>query len=292
VTFTRRQLALLAAARDQEAPGEALETLVARAAGAGGPAAAAPAADPARAADGLVVAQGEAVAVRLVPGDVLRIAQVDGGQCADVLAWGPAGADEPLSASRTRSLEGASPTSGSRLLSAWPHERPLLEIVRDTAPGHDLLHPACSPLEYASIGAVGDPSCVAVQAEAIAAAGLEGVTPHDPLNLWFAPTLTGPRSVLGWRQTPTAPGDEVALRALCDVVVVVNPCVDDVFGCSVRPGGAIRVAVEPPEREIVRSGAPVPVDTLTVQLPEALPDDAVRGRAVRHALAVLGEAGG
>ena len=94
----------------------------------------------------------------------------------------------------------------------------------------------------------------------------------------------------GWRQTPTGPGDRVVLRALCDVLVVVNPCVDDVFGCSARPGGGVYVAVDQP-REILRSGAPVAVETLVIPIGEAAAADAVRRRAVEHALAVLAGAG-
>lgn len=305
VTFTARQLELLRAAREREAPGEPLERVVARAV------------DPdridvedepprIRAADSLpgrgrapvVVVQGQAACVELRRGEHLLVQQTEGGQCADVLVWGAHDPGERFSAALTRIRESVSPGLGARLWSGWPHERPLLEISADSAPGHDLLHPACTPGEYASVGAAGEPACVLVQAEAATACGLHHVDLHDPLNLWFRPTLDASGAV-GWSPTPTAPGDHVELHALEDVLVIVNPCVDDVFGCAARPRGSIAVTSPTVGRTARLVGRPVETHALTVDLDPsaaealaAMPDHAragiVRRDAVRHALAVVG----
>jgi len=241
-------------------------------------------------ADAVIVVQGCAACVDLRRGERLRVRQETGGQCADILAWAASDPGERFSASLTRTRESASPTVGARLWSAWPHERPLLQIVADTAPGHDLLHPACTPGEYASAGVCGEPACVLVQAQAVEALGLESSDLPDPLNLWFRPTLSADRTV-GWEPTPTAAGDHVELRALDDVLVVVNPCVDDVFGCTAEPSGAIGVTTSAGvDRPIRLVGTAIETRVLCISLDHAQsaalasqPDDEGRARAIRTA---------
>lgn len=295
--LTARQLALLRSAGEKLTPTVGVEELLLRAArslGAApdGGAASSPSSPP----GALRVVQGEAVCVELAVGDELRIAQVQGGQCADVLAWGVADPAERLSASATRARHGVSPTRGARLRSGWPHERELVEIVLDTAPGHDLLHPACSPAEYAAVGAEEEPSCASVQARAAEVWGLGPRDLHDPLNLWFRPCL-GEGGALDWRPTATVPGDAVVLRALAEVRLVVNPCVDDVYGCSRVPRGALDVSTTA-GRALRRVGTPVEVlavavtvDGAVVQAAGDRPAAAVRARALESALAALGHVG-
>ncbi len=304
VTFTARQLELLRAAWEREAPGEPLERVVACAVDPDRidvedepPRIRAADSPPGRGRATVVVVQGQAVCIELRRGERLLVQQTEGGQCADVLVWGAHDPGERLSAALTRVREGASPGLGARLWSGWPHERPLLEVSADSAPGHDLLHPACTPGEYANVGAGGEPACALVQAEAATACGLRHVDLHDPLNLWFRPTLDVSGAV-GWSPTPTVPGDHVELRALEDALVIVNPCVDDVFGCAARPGGSIAVTSPGAERTARLVGRPVETHSLIVALAQgaaealaAVPDDAragiVRRAAVRHALALV-----
>jgi uncharacterized protein YcgI (DUF1989 family) len=102
----------------------------------------------------------------------VRIEQIAGGQCVDVVAWSLEDGRERLSAARTRALAGCAPSLGDRLWSGPPYERPLLRVVADSAPGHDLLFPACSALEYAAAGCDPEPSCAAVQQAAAARYGV------------------------------------------------------------------------------------------------------------------------
>ncbi len=297
VTFTARQVVLLRGAHAHEARDETLEEYVARASLAAVSAPPTPVAVPAPVTDDrTVVAQGQAACAELRKGDRLRIEQATGGQCADVLAWGSADRRERLSASVTRVREGISPTVGAILWSGWPSERPLLEITADTAPGHDLLHPACTPGEYARIGAPPEPACAQVQAEAAAACGIGDRDLPDPLNLWFRPTLDVNGHV-GFASTPTRAGDHVELRALEDVLVIVNPCVDDVFGCSIVPGGALLVSCTPTDLPIRLTGMAVETCELILSLdadgtglhPNTPPQErahAIRFAAVQHALEV------
>jgi uncharacterized protein YcgI (DUF1989 family) len=234
--LTERQWQLIVDARDRLAPRLSLESFVARAvAGEATPepplAALRPAPiDPVTPGPG-VVAPGSAAALELQRGDVVRIEQLVGGQCVDVVAWSIPDARERLSTASTRAIAGVSPGVGDVLRSGAPYERPLLAMIADSAPGHDLLFPACSPREYAAAGCAPTPSCVGVLAAAAAAFGLEMADLPDPLNLWFRSDVAED-GALRWWSTSTAAGDHVELLALAPVLVIANPCVDDVFGCS------------------------------------------------------------
>jgi uncharacterized protein YcgI (DUF1989 family) len=317
-----RQWRLLDDARDRLASGLSRESFVARAI-AEQPTAALPldvvspaqiGADTPRAG---FVGPGAAAVLELQRGDVVRVEQLVGGQCVDLVAWSRSDARERLSAARTRAIAGVSPGLGDALWSGPPYERPLLALIADSAPGHDLLFPACSAREYAAAGCAPEPSCVGVQAAAAAAWGLDSSDLPDPLNLWLRGDLAADGS-LGWRSTATSVGDHVELLALVPVLVIVNPCVDDVFGCSgleprpiavtSRRGDAAEAAAwlsGPPAaaaseingtaRPLERVGqlplaAPSSWRELVVALPESpAPPSAAAARAaaVRFSLAVL-----
>jgi uncharacterized protein YcgI (DUF1989 family) len=239
------------------------------------------------------VVPGDGAAVELARGDVLRVEQLRGGACVDLVTWNLRDHGERLSAARTRTLCGVSPGLGDVLWSGPPVERPIAVIVADSAPGHDLLYPACSPREYARAGVDPDPSCHGVQAAAAAAYGIAPCALPDPLNLWLRGSVTA-RGELDWASTPTRPGDHVELLALIDLLVIVNPCVDDVFGCSGFAPRPIAVSAGP-ATEAVRSAwltaaqaplGPRPAQALTwhrIEVASDAPADALRAAAVRLA---------
>jgi uncharacterized protein YcgI (DUF1989 family) len=314
-----RQLQLLADARDRRAPGCSLEAFVALAVAEDNPSEPPPAvvvARPAAPAAGLVE-PGSAAALELQRGDVIRIEQLVGGQCVDLVAWSLADARERLSAARTRSIAGVSPGLGHALFSGPPFERPLLALVEDSAPGHDLVFPACSAYEYAAVGCLPEPSCVGVQGAAARAWGLETADLPDPLNLWLRASVADD-GTLGWHSTATVAGDHVSLLALAPLLVVANPCVDDVFGCSgleprpvavtsrrasadeeatwlAGPPAAPAAEISGLARALTRSGepprpAPGHWHRLAVELPDAsllLDAAGARAAAVRVSLAIL-----
>lgn len=263
-----------------------------------------------------LIAAGSAAALELRRGDVVRVEQMTGGQCVDLVAWSLADSRERFSAARTRAIAGVSPGLGDVLWSGPPFQRSLMLVVADSAPGHDLLFPACSPAEYSGVGCDAEPSCVGVQSASAAAWGLEAADLPDPLNLWLRSSVGADRA-LGWESTATVAGDHVELLALVPLLVVVNPCVDDVFGCSGLEPGPIAVATRPAsasERDRARAisaepAAPIggrarplvrvaalpsaPASAwreLTVRLPGRAGEEsaaAVRAAAVEFALAVL-----
>lgn len=266
----RRGLAVLG-----EQPGEALARLLAAAA----PVPRRPAADaspPARSTPATAeveVDPGRTGLARLEPGDELVIEQIAGDTCVDVVAWSADDPAERLSPNRTAAA-GPTPSVGTVLLSGPPYALPLLTIVEDTAPGHDLRFPACSPEEFATIGCTGSPSCREAHHAAAAAIGADGAP--DPLNLWFRSWLA-PDGAIAWAPTPTAPGDRVVLRAERACQVAANPCASELFGCSPWGAGPIRLSVAaaaagPRLRILAVPGTP----PAAAPLPVALADDAMR----------------
>jgi uncharacterized protein len=266
-----RQLRLLVDARDRLAPALSLESFAARALleAEGSERPVATPVSPIASGPPPVglVEPGAAAALELARGDVVRIEQLAGGQCVDVVAWSLDDARERLSAARTRAIAGVSPGLGDTLWSGPPYERPLLTIVADSAPGHDLLFPACSAREYAAAGCAPEPSCAGVQGGAAARYGLELSDLPDPLNLWLRAELQAD-GMLGWRSTESEAGDHVELLALAPLLVLVNPCVDDVFGCS---------GLEP--RPIVVTARPTTATLLAGRFDDPPPASAVTGSA-------------
>jgi uncharacterized protein YcgI (DUF1989 family) len=295
LTLTGRQLDLI----ERAARGVPAADFVAAAYGAEGDASAAavspsPAPLPPGAQE---VHPGGGAAVEVLRGDVLRVEQSWGGACVDLVAWSLHDRSERLSPAHTRAVCGISPGLGDALLSAPPGERPLAVIVADSAPGHDLLYPACSPGEYMRAGAAPDPSCHGVQAAAAASYGIPPCDVPDPLNLWLRGSVASDGR-LHWASTPTRPGDHLELLALVDLLVVVNPCVDDVFGCSGLVPRPIAVGTAPATAAVREAWldavqeplGPRPAQALTwhrIDVPIDAPPEALRSAAVRVAVAWL-----
>ena len=212
-------------------------------------------------ADVRIVQPGTGAGVVVRRGEVLRVEQVVGDQGVDVELFALRDRRLRLDAGRTRSLEGARPRLGTTLWSAPPDELALATISGDTAPGHDLLYPACSDREYElATGCAGHASCRSIELAVARTWGLDERDLHDPLNLWLEAGVH-PDGALWWRHTPTAAGDHVELLAQVDLLAIVNPCANDIFGLrrfDVRP---VRVAIRPSsgaERERWERPAPAP----------------------------------
>src|SRR5213075_2330892 len=75
---------------------------------------------------------GTGKALEVLEGQVVRISQVAGGQCADFNCFNLHDYKEFMHVGRTRTLHGFNPTKGSFLWSAPPRERALLYILDDT----------------------------------------------------------------------------------------------------------------------------------------------------------------
>lgn len=196
-------------------------------------------------------------ALTLDAGDVLRVQQIGGRQCVDLTAFERAAPHRPFSAARTRAEHGIQPTTGATLMTA-PPEIPLLTITADSAPGHDLAFPACTPFEYEQLTGIGGHlSCHAIHAAAQRRAGLDDAAVPDPLNLWLPSAVTRAGTLRSWPASCRA-GDHVELTAQTDVTVVLSACPDDLYGSSPYEPAAVRLIVRGSRRPRITRRQPTP----------------------------------
>src|SRR5216684_4515185 len=80
---------------------------------------------------------GKAIEVRA--GQILRIAQTEGGQCADFNCFSLHDYKEYMHCGRTRTVHGFHPSKGTFLWSAPPRERAMMYILEDTYGRNDVL---------------------------------------------------------------------------------------------------------------------------------------------------------
>jgi len=179
-----------------------------------------------------VIEPGTGKAIELLKGQILRVEQVEGGQCADFNCFNLHDYKEFMHCGRTRTVHGFNPSKGSFLWSAPPRERALLYILEDTYGRNDVLFPRCSAYVYESAyGFDAHTSCQDIQAEAQREYGLTPDDVHDSFNLFMCTEVTLDGRATITRQA-TKPGDHVDLLALVDVLAVPNVCGADVMRTS------------------------------------------------------------
>jgi uncharacterized protein len=175
---------------------------------------------------------GTGKAVEVLAGHVLRIAQVEGHQCADFNCFNLHDYKEYMHCGRTRTVHGFHPSKGDFLWSAPPRERAMMYILEDTYGRNDVLFPRCSAYVYESAyGFDVHTNCQDIQAEAQREYGLTPDDVHDSFNLFMCTEVTGPHGATMTRQN-SKPGDHVDLLALIDVLAVPNVCGSDVMRTS------------------------------------------------------------
>jgi uncharacterized protein YcgI (DUF1989 family) len=205
-----------------------------------GPGAGAAATDPATRPE-LTLPPASGGAIALHAGDLLTIEQLADGQGVDLRAFAADGVS--FSAAQTRWMHGINPTRGASLWRSAPLA-PLLTIVRDTAPGHDLCFPPCSGVEYARYtGIDGHVGCTELHAAALAAAGGAPWPGDDVLNLWLPSAVRPDGQLVSWPAACRA-GDAVTLRADDAALVTLTTCPDDLYGTSQWEPKPVRVTVE------------------------------------------------
>jgi len=188
----------------------------------------------------LTLPAASAGALALRRGDHLRIEQLGDGQGVDLRAHAPDGT--LFSAGRTRAAYGINPSVGAALWTATA-ARPLLTIVADSAPGHDLCFPGCSELEYSEFAGIpGHLGCTELHEAARAAAGWRHAAGEDVLNLWLPSAVDARGRLRSWPAACRA-GDSVTLRADVDAIVTLSCCPDDLFGTSQYEPKPVKVTV-------------------------------------------------
>ena len=187
---------------------------------------------PRRVREELIIEPGTGKGLPLARGQVLRIEQVAGRQCADFNCFNLHDYKEYLHTGRTRHMHGLHPTRGDFLWSAPPRERPMMAILEDTCGTNDALYPRCSAFlfEY-HYGLPVHTNCHDIQAEAQREFGLTPDDVHDSLN-FFMHTGVDASGRPFIADNRARQGDYVELLALIDVLAVPNVCGADVMATS------------------------------------------------------------
>jgi uncharacterized protein len=177
---------------------------------------------PVRSSHVLEPVTGKAVPVRR--GEVLRLTQLEGGQCVDLNAFALEDARERLDVGQSR-VQGVRLSKGHVLFSNPPRWRPMLGILAmsehcdtDTLDGR--CHAARFEIRH---GFRQHTNCQDTLAAAIAEYGLAPDDVHDSFNLWMTVegTIDG-RLEVGWNRAPK--GDTVELLACMDTLCVPVVC--------------------------------------------------------------------
>jgi uncharacterized protein YcgI (DUF1989 family) len=179
-----------------------------------------------------VLQPGTGKALEVLQGQILRIAQTEGGQCADFNCFNLHDYKEFFHTGRTRHMHGLHPTKGHFLWSAPPRERPMMYILEDTAATNDILYPRCSAFLYEyHYGLATHTNCHDMQAEAQREYGLTPDDVHDSFNFFMHTGIDAGGHPFIARQT-SKKDDYVELVAMFDVLAVPNVCGADVMATS------------------------------------------------------------
>jgi hypothetical protein len=163
---------------------------------------------------------------RMRAGERARIAQTEGHQVGDLIAFNAADLTEFLSPSHTRRcLNAIRLTRGASLYTN--HREPILDLVEDTVGVHDFLAPACDPYRYRrDFGVEDHRSCRMNFVEALASLDLPAWRIPDPVNLFqHSPVLPDGRYLSA--ASPAGLGDYVTLLARMDLVAACSACPQD-----------------------------------------------------------------
>jgi uncharacterized protein YcgI (DUF1989 family) len=186
---------------------------------------------------------GTGKAIELLKGQILRIEQIEGGQCVDFNCFNLHDYKEYMHTGRTRTLHGLHPTKGHFMWSAPPRERALVFILEDTANCNDVLFPRCSAHLYESVYGFADhTNCHDIQSEAQREYGLTPDDVHDSFNLFMHTGVDANGKPWIERQNSKA-GDYVDLLAIEDVLAVPNVCGADIMRTSNFSIKAVKLSI-------------------------------------------------
>ena len=179
------------------------------------------------------------IAVRLTPGQTLRVINLSGHQVCDFWAFAASDLHEHLSMAHLHtSLGSLFPKVGDGLVSNL--RRPLLTFAKDTSPGiHDTVIASCDHARYQELGHDGyHDNCADNLRMALMAIGLQAPLIPAPFNIWMNIPI-GHDGSTRFAPPVASPGDYVDLRAEAEIIVVMSACPQDmtpVNGEGVEPG--------------------------------------------------------
>lgn len=171
----------------------------------------------------ILVPGGHARAFELEKGQFLEIIDVEGQQVADFIAFSKQDHQERLSPSHTfTALKSLVLQVGDELRTTMRY--PMLKVIEDTSPSHDLLIPACDEQRYLVDYGVSDHrSCVANFEEVLRPYGIGRDLFPAPFN-FFQATEIKPDGKLVQVPCRTEAGNFIYLEALKDMIGAVSAC--------------------------------------------------------------------
>jgi len=184
----------------------------------------------------LVVPAGHGRMWRMRKGEQVTIAQTEGQQVGDFIAFDAADMTEFLSVSHTRRcINTLRIGKGHSLFTN--HRRPIVEIVADTVGVHDILAAACDPYRYQrDFGVENHRSCRMNFVEALAPFDIPDWRVPDPVNLFQNSPVLPDGSYQSATSTARA-GDYVTLLAHMDLIAACSACPQDLVPTN---GGRIK----------------------------------------------------
>jgi uncharacterized protein YcgI (DUF1989 family) len=174
----------------------------------------------------LVIPAGHARLWRLRAGERATIAQTEGHQVGDLIAFNAADLTEFLSPSHTRRCLNRIAIGPGHCLYT-NHREPILELVEDTVGVHDILAAACDPYRYRrDYGMEHHRSCRMNFVEVLAGYAIPAWAVPDPVNLFQnSPVL--PDGTYTSAASPARAGDHVTLLARMDLIAACSACPQD-----------------------------------------------------------------
>ena len=182
-----------------------------------------------------------ALALSVARGRRIRVVDLDGGQCADIVAFVRDDPQEHLSQNWTRVNNWKLGIKiGDQLFTG--RNRPLLTVVDDSLGVNDLLFPPCSRHVYEQLfEGGGQDGCAELLADALGPFGVPARLVTDPLNA-FMNTRIGDAGEISIEPNVSRPGELLELRAESDCIIGVSACPDDRSDCNNR--NCTRIGVE------------------------------------------------
>jgi hypothetical protein len=173
-----------------------------------------------------VIPAGHARTWRMRAGEAVTIAQTEGHQVGDLIAFNAGDLTEFLSPSHTRRcLNSIRLVKGTSLFTN--HREPILDLVEDTVGVHDILASACDPWRYRrDFGVEDHRSCRMNFVEALASFEIPDWRVPDPVNLFQNSPVTADGRFLS-AASPARAGDYVTLRARMDLMAACSACPQD-----------------------------------------------------------------
>ena len=175
----------------------------------------------------IYIAPRTGVAFRVDAGAEITIVDLQGEQPADFWAFFENDLREHLSAQHTRMANmRLMPLVGESFYTN--HRRPIITILEDPVPVHDLLSPSCDQWRYEELGHKGwHASCQENLELAMEREGYGWVPTPQPFNIWTNFPLK-PDGTFEIARPATKAGDFIRLRAEMPSVVAVSACPQDI----------------------------------------------------------------